>query len=401
MYPGLGGRLLHRWPLLWLSAAKIYTLPKKGVVWEGGDAQFKADPESRETGLIPLKPKLEKKEKTMKSKRIFGIVAIFVVLGLAAGLTAPPEATSKPIGIVFSTYWPTSYEHSWLPIVHFAEEVEKQSGGRVKFQLYHTAQLYTGKEEFAAVERGDIDMSAPLDLYNMGIVPELGISNLPFMWGRPRTLQKTLDAGLWDLGINDKLLKHNMVVLGVGAGGPYQFYAKDFEVRTPQDLKGKKWGVSGSTACKFIELLGGAPTTMSSGELYLALQRGTIDGCTRPFITGIGRKLYEVVGNLSVTNMAYYCSFLIINKKKWDSLPNDVQEIMKKAAKKRDHEMMEMVEVFIDEAVRLFEQKGVKVHIATPEEKAQFKKAGEPVYDWWLKKVPDGKKYIEFSRTHQ
>lgn len=337
----------------------------------------------------------------MKSKRTFGILAIFFFLGVAAGLMAPSEATSKPIEIVFSTYWPTSYEHSWLPIVHFAEEVKKQSGGRVKFQLYHTAQLYKGKEEFAAVERGDIDMSAPLDLYNMGIVPELGISNLPFMWGRPRSLQKTLDAGLWDLGIKDKLLKHNMVVLGVAAGGPYQIYAKGFAVRIPQDMKGKKWGVSGSTASKAVELLGGSPTTMSSGELYLALQRGTIDGCTRPLITGIGRKLYEVIEHLSITNMAYYCSFLIINKKKWDSLPEDIREIMKKAAKKRDQEMMERVEVFIDEAVALFKGKGVKVHMTTPEERAQFKKAMAPVYEWWLKKVPGGKKYIEFSKAHQ
>lgn len=336
----------------------------------------------------------------MKAKQIYTMVATLVIVGLVAGFAGPVGAKSKPIEIVFSTYWPTSYEYLWLPIKHFAENVENRSNGRVKFKLYHSAQLFKGKEEFAALERGDIDMSAPLDIYNTGIVLELGISNLPFMWGSPDSLQRTLDAGLWRLGINQKLLKHNMVVLDVAAGGPYQIYAKDFPVNLPKDLKGKKWGVSGTTASKAMELLGGAPTTMSSGELYLALQRGTIDGCTRPLITGLGRKLYEVVEHLSVTNMAYFCTFLVINKKKWDSLPKDLQEIMKKAAKERSQEQLERLNAFMKKAIALYNEKGVKVHMATPGELAKFKAAMAPVYEWWLSKVPEGKKYIEFSEKH-
>ena len=270
----------------------------------------------------------------------------------------------------------------------------------LKIKFYHSGQLYKGKEEFAAVERGDIDMSAPLDIYQTGIIPELGISSLPFMWNSPVSLQKTLDAGLWDLGVKQKVLKHNMVVLGVAAGGPYQIFAKDFPVRSPDDLKGKKWGVSGSTASKAMELMGGAPTTMSSGELYMALQRGTIDGCTRPLLTGLGRKLYEVVEQRTVPNMAYFCSFLVINKDKWDSLPQDIQEIMVKAGKKRDQEQLEILLKFLDDAIAQYKEKGVKVHISTDEELAKFKKAMGPVYDWWISQVPEGEKYIDFANAN-
>ncbi len=336
----------------------------------------------------------------MKTRLMSMIIVLSAIFGLVVAFTAPAQAKSKPIEIVLSTYMPTSYGYLVTPLKHFAEAVEKESDGRVKFKFYHSGQLYKGKEEFAALERGDIDMTSPLDIYNTGIVPELGISNLPFMWGDPGSLQKTLDAGLWNLGINDKLLKHNMVVLGVAAGGPYQIYSKKFPVYIPKDMEGKKWGISGSTASKATELLGGTPTTMSSGELYLALQRGTIDGCTRPLITGLGRKLYEVVEHLSVTNMAYFCSFLAINKKKWDSLPKDVQEIMKKAAKERDQEQLQRLKTFMKKAIELYKEKGVKVHVATQEELAKFKDKMSPVYDWWLTKVPGGKKYIEFAETH-
>lgn len=317
-------------------------------------------------------------------------------LTCAAGV----QAKDKPIEIVLSTYMPTSYGYLVGPLESFIKTVEAESAGRVKFKFYHSGQLYKGKEEFAAVERGDIDMSAPLDIYQTGIVPELGISSLPFMWASPASLQKTLDAGLWDLGIKDKILKHNMVVLGVAAGGPYQIYAKDFAVSTPDNLRGKKWGVSGSTASKAMELMGGAPTTMSSGELYLALQRGTIDGCTRPLLTGLGRKLYEVIEHLTVPNMAYFCCFLAINKDKWDSLPEDIQKIMIKAAKQRDQEQLQRLIKFLDDAVAKYKEKGVKVHISTDAELAQFKLKMQPVYEWWIGKVPDGKKYIDFANAH-
>lgn len=332
-------------------------------------------------------------------------VVRFGCLVLVALLTfcfiQPVIAEDKPIEIVFSTYMPTSYPYLVQPLEDFIASVEKETGGKVKFKFFHSGQLYGGKEEFAALERGDIDMAAPNDLYLTGIIPNTGISNLPFLWETPASMQKSLDAGLWDLGINQKFEEHNVKVLGTAAGGPYQIYAKGFNVTLPEDIKGQKWAVSGSTASKAIELMEGSPTTMSSGELYMALQRGTINGTTRPLITGLGRKLYEVVDNLVVTNMAYFTCVLAINKTKWDSLPKDVQDVMIEAGKKRDQQQLTMLETFMEEAVKQYKEKGVNVHVSTPEELAKFKEKMVPVHEWWLTKVPDGKKYIDFiSENH-
>jgi len=332
------------------------------------------------------------------------IFRLSCLLFLAAGLTFLGQtvfAKDKPIEIVFSTYMPTSYPYLVQPLQDFITYVEKETDGKVKFKFFHSGQLYKGKEEFAALERGDIDMAAPNDLYLTGIIPNTGISNLPFLWETPASMQKSLDAGLWDLGINQKFEDHNVKVLGTAAGGPYQIYSKGFKVTSPKDIKGQKWGVSGSTASKAIELLEGSPTTMSSGELYMALQRGTINGTTRPLITGLGRKLYEVVDNLSVTNMAYFTCVLAINKEKWESLPEDIQTVMIKAGKKRDQQQLSMLEEFMTNAVKQYKEKGVNVHIATPEELASFQETMKPVHEWWLAKVPDGKKYIDFiSKNH-
>ncbi len=340
----------------------------------------------------------------MKIKWKCLFVLTFVVSVLAMGSVlyhSQAIAKSKPIQLIFSTYWPTSYTYFVEPIENFAKKVEERTNGRVKIKIFHSGQLFKGKEEFAACERGDIDMTAPLDIYMTGIIPELGISSLPFLFSDNERFQKCLDAGLWDLGIKKKLLEHNLVFLGVATGGGYQVYSKKSPVYLPKDFEGKAWGVSGSTASKACALLGGSPTTMSSGELYMALQRGTIDGCTRPLITGLGRKLYETVKYLTVTNMYYYTSFLIINKKTWDKLPKDVQKIMIQAGKERDKEQLQKLIAYEKNAVKTYQEKGVAVHIPTPKEFAEFKKAIMPVYDWWYGLVPDGKKYTDFAKPYQ
>ena len=77
----------------------------------------------------------------MKAKQVYVIIILMVMLGFVAGFSAPAWAKAKPIEIVFSTYMPTSYEYLVLPLKHFAEKVEKQSEGRLRFKFYHSGQL--------------------------------------------------------------------------------------------------------------------------------------------------------------------------------------------------------------------------------------------------------------------
>ena len=118
----------------------------------------------------------------------FKMAFISMVAMLAVCIVSTPAAAADtPIEIVFSTYMPTSYPYLVQPLQDFIKNVEAETGGRVKFKFYHSGQLYKGKEEFGALERGDIDMAAPTDLYHTGIVSELGISNLPLVTARARS----------------------------------------------------------------------------------------------------------------------------------------------------------------------------------------------------------------------
>jgi TRAP-type C4-dicarboxylate transport system substrate-binding protein len=221
------------------------------------------------------------------------------------------------------------------------------------------------------------------------------------LWPSPTSIQKTLDAGLFDLGISQAMAKRNVKVLNVAAGGPYQFYGKGFKVRQPSDLKGKKIAVSGTAASKAMELIGAAPTSMSSSDLYIALQRGTIDATARPLLTGIGRKLYEVLDNVTLVNMSYFTTLLSINMNTWNKLPPDLQKIIQEAANERSVEQLKILNQYLIDAKPLFEKNGVDYYVAPESELVAFKKVVSPVYDWWKTQVPDAENYIDFALKNQ
>ncbi|MBU2234562.1 MAG: hypothetical protein KKE49_02830, partial [Proteobacteria bacterium] len=79
-------------------------------------------------------------------------------------------AHAQEVKLVFSTMFPKSYTYVLNPGLDFCKKVEARSGGRVKFDTYHSAQLFGGKEEFAAVGRGNIDVGIPHDIYHTGEV---------------------------------------------------------------------------------------------------------------------------------------------------------------------------------------------------------------------------------------
>jgi len=328
-------------------------------------------------------------------KKIF-VAAFCLVFALCLAGTAHAQG----VKLVFSTMFPKSYTYVLNPGLDFCKKVEAKSGGKVKFDTYHSAQLFGGKEEFAAVGRGNIDVGIPHDIYHTGEVPELGITSLPFLFEDVDQAQRILRAGLREM-VRPHIEKTNVVLLGWTVFDPYQFYSKK-PISTIEDIKGRIWAVSGTTHTKAIEVLGGSPTMMSSGELYLALQTGTVDGTTRPLLTGVGRKLNEVAKYLTLVSFSPWGDILIVNRDKWNKLPADVQEIMRQAGREWEDEQFAMATEFVKTAAKKLSDGGMTVSKMPPAELAKFRKAMAPVYKWWLEKeVPDGQKYLDFVEKHR
>jgi len=327
----------------------------------------------------------------MKKRSFLAALSIVSLLAFK-----PAVAQGEAIEITFSTYLPPTYAYVWEPIQNFVKTVETQSAGRVKFKVFHSAQLYDGYQELSAVSRGDVDMVNMTGTYPSGTVPALSIFTLPFMFTSVDHLERALKGGLLDLGIKQELSNdHNTVILGVGPFDPYEFYSRKTPINAAADVANKVWATTGAIDARSIQLMGGSPTGMPSSELYLAFDRGVVDATPRPLLTGVGRKLYEVVDYLSLANFGIDTSILAINKEKWDGLPKDIQEIITKAAAERDQQQFKMVREFVQTALANFEKNGMTVNRIAPAQITEMKNLTAPAIMEWQQKVPNGKEYLD------
>ncbi len=305
------------------------------------------------------------------------------------------SAKSKPIELTFSTMFPTSY--FWTPIAQkWCKYVEKESNGAIKIKFFHSGQLFKAKAELPALQRGEIDISIPNANYQSGTIPGSDVGALPFLLKNEDDAWHIIKKGLWKQGLSDKWLKKNIRVLAETPAGMYQFGNIKHPIKTPEDVKGLIWAVSSKAHAKAIEELGGSPTFMSSSRLYTAFQRKTIDGCLRPYLTYSGRKLYEVVPYLTIANVGNYTCVLAFNNDKFKSLPKDLQKLLDSASEKWAEWSFAGVKDTVSKSLKLFKEHGMKIYTLNDKEFNNFKGRLSAVYEWWLKQVPDGKKYIDF-----
>ncbi|MBS3786125.1 MAG: TRAP transporter substrate-binding protein DctP [Gammaproteobacteria bacterium] len=331
----------------------------------------------------------------MKTVSSFKKTALALTFGLATG-AATTATAQETYQLTFSTYLPPAYEYFWDPVQHFVEEVEANSDGRIQIDVFHSAQLFDGFEELEAVSRGDVDFTAMTGTYPSGTIRPLSIFTLPFVFDDVDHMQRALNGGLLDLGITQEFMDdHGVKILGVAPWDPYEFYTKDQPLESVEDFAGLTWATTGSTDARAMQVLGGSPTGMGSGDLYLAFDRGVIDGTPRPLLTGIGRSLYEVIDHIALGTFSVDTSILSVNAETWDSLPADLQQVVADAAASRDQMQFELVADFIDESIGRYESLGVSVKALEPAVLDNLRAATQPVIEEWLEEVDNGSAYLD------
>jgi C4-dicarboxylate-binding protein DctP len=159
-------------------------------------------------------------------------------------------------------------------------------------------------------------------------------------------------------------------------------------VRTPEDLKGVKIRVLPSPLLTAtFKAWGASPTTIDYKELYTALQQRVVDGQENPLLSISQVSLYEVQKYLSLTEHRLFLYLTMINKKTYDSLPPDLQQVIVKADRDAQTEYLKLFHDEDSAALKLAEDKGMTVVRLTPDEKDAFLKAAQPVYDQFADQI--------------
>ncbi len=184
----------------------------------------------------------------------------------------------------------------------FKTAVEANSKGSIEVQLYPNRQLGEEKQVMEAVRFGTVDMTIMTNAVIAQIEPAYQVNDLPFLYSSEEQARKALDGKLGN-DLSALLAKKNMIVLGYMEGGFRQMINNKKPVGVPADVTGVKYRVMQNPM--YIDMftsLGGAAVPMAWGEVFTAVQQGTIDGLEIPVAVIDSSKMYEVTKFLSMTN---------------------------------------------------------------------------------------------------
>ena len=219
----------------------------------------------------------------------------------------------------------------------FKEEVENLSAGHITVDLYVAGQIYTQEAELAACREGTLDMSYYSDAWLAEFVPYLSMFSAVYTFSGYNHMNKVLNGEIGKKIFEEVAQKTGVRPLAAFYLGTRQLnlVEKVGPVRTPEEMKGVKLRTPASpTWIALGKALGGSPTPMSFGEVYMGLKTGAIEGQDNPLPTDKNAKFYEVTKYIVLTNHVVNSVWPTINEKKWQSLSEIDQLVIRKAIEK-------------------------------------------------------------------
>lgn len=260
--------------------------------------------------------------KTLTKSALAGALALGVsALGAAAqDVTLRCQHFISPKGAV-----PAFFMTPW------AEKIEKDSGGRIKVELYPGMQL-GGKPPalYDQIRDGVIDCGWALPAYTPGRFPEAEAMELPFMTGMSA---EAASKAAWDY--TQKYAKDrfgDVHLIAVHTHGPGIIHKKGAPVKSTDDFKGLKLRGPSRQANKLLEALGATPVGMPVPAFPEALSKGIVDGGVIPWEIVPPLKVHELADSHTAVggDRALYNTFFIwaMNKDSYARLPDDLKAVI-------------------------------------------------------------------------
>lgn len=330
-------------------------------------------------------------------KKLIAIpLMIVLVVGLVfSGCAAPAPAPEKPIELSYAHIFPAVHVAN-QEALDWAAKIEERTGGRVKITLYPGGALSPPPEVYDNTVKGVLDIGMHCPAHSPGRFPQHLLTNLPL--GYPSTRVATLV-------MNDlyKKFKFQEVadthVFYWYATGVAQIHTKQ-PVRTLEDLKGMKLSGVGMSE-KVGRYLGATPTGISVSEVYLALEKGVVEGNINPWEVLKGFMLAEVINYSTEANLTTTSFVIAMNLDKWNSLPKDIQKVFEEVSAETLPIIMDDWEAIHKEGKEYSLSLGNEVITLPPGEKARWMEAVEPMIDEYVADLDakglEGKKLLDES----
>jgi len=267
-----------------------------------------------------------------------------------------------------------------LGVKKMQEVLAARTGGKLKIAAFWGGAAGGDLQATQALRAGTQEMVCTSSSPLVGIVKELGVFDLPFLFQNEKEADAVLDGPAGEY-FNKKLEAAGLVNLAYWENGFRNLTNNKRPVAKVEDFEGVKVRVmQNNIFLDSFKTLGTNAVPMSFGEVFTALETHTIDGQENPFVTIETSKFSEVQKYLSVTRHAYTPFLVLYSKKLWDQLKPEEQAVLREAAKEGQKVEREANRALNAKSLDNL-KKTMAVNEVTPaEQKRMFDKV-KPVYD--------------------
>ncbi|MEM9526399.1 MAG: TRAP transporter substrate-binding protein [Bacteroidota bacterium] len=263
-------------------------------------------------------------------------------------------------------------------MVRMAEVLDSVSGGQMQIEIYPSGQLGSESQCLELLQLGSLSMTKVSAAVMERFAPAYSVLSLPYLFKDRETSFDILDGPVGK-SILEEGAEARLRGLTFFDAGTRCFYTKDGPVRTPADVVGKKVRVMASPmAVNLIKSLGGSPTPISYGELYSALQQGTVDAAENNLPSYYTSLHYEVNPYYSFDRHTAVPDVLIMNTATYGKLSEEQRNWLTTAVTEATTYQRNRWQAAEEEAIRELKKEGVTF---TEVDAAAFRAAVEPIYD--------------------
>ncbi len=283
----------------------------------------------------------------------------------------------------------------------FAKRVEELSGGKMKVEVFHSGQLGSGEREMIeGLQLGTVDIctvaSSPVTAYQK----EYLIFNFPYLFRNLDTYYKVVDGSIGQ-ELGQLMEKHDIKVVGWWNLGLFGFTNSKRPVHSAADAKGLKIRTQENPMIiAFWKYLDAVPTPMAFGELFTALQQGTVDGQETAVADWAANRYFETQKYGTVTGHYIMAAPVLASKAKYDSLTGEQRKIFDQAMREAVLGQRTEYDRLLKLSIDTIRQNGMEID--TEPDNASFAEATKGMYDEFTRTLPPavGKWVKEIQAMH-
>ena len=287
------------------------------------------------------------------------------------------------------------------------DKVEKESGGRIKFEGYPAMQLGgTPPQLYDQARDGVADITWTLPGNTAGRFPRVEVFDLPFMMTNAEATSRAYWEYVQTYAADEF---KDTQVLALQVHGPGVIHTVDRAVKTLADMKGLKMRAPTRPVTKLMAALGATPIGMPLPGIPDALSKGTINGCVIPWEVVPSVKVNELTkfhAEFDPAGGALYTTHFVMamNKAKYNSLPADLKKVIDNNSGMETSAWLGKTQQAGDAAGRKSAtDRGNTVFTVSPEEAQNFRRASRSIEVEWVedmnKKGLDGRKLLDGARA--